>query len=244
MRRPAGFAAAKKTVVQRETCPSKNLQRMNRKHLRLVLILVLTLVVGIKIDRRLGQHSETESPSQASGAMKPDSDGARGTQAVGGSNESHIDARTRELQRLESKRASFCREHEDESNIYYDFIIASPSPSESREMMTHIVGASGVDQNWFDHQLESLSQQLQDDFFFTGSTSSSYHLSICYSKSTGRGDYSVVGIDDLAFKDDGTPHSLSGEYTTVWIGRPFFFDKPWRFSHLIQMDLHQEKPDP
>jgi hypothetical protein len=141
------------------------------------------------------------------------------------------------LQAGEAKRTSFCREYEDENNIYFDFLIKAPTKEEAREILQVAGSARGRTQDWFTQQPIAWNAKLQEEFLFTGDCAH-YQVSISYSKKTRRGDLSVMGIKegDLKLIPGELPESSSGKYQVVFLGRPFEFDGNWRFKHLLEMD--------
>jgi hypothetical protein len=141
------------------------------------------------------------------------------------------------LQKNEGDRTSFCREYEDENNIYFDFLIKSPNLEESRTILNVAASAPGMTKDWFTKQSIAWNARLQEEFLFTGDCSH-YHVSISYSKTTGRGDFSVMGIEagDLHYIPGDLPISLSGKYKTIFLGRSFKFNENWRFKHLLELN--------
>jgi hypothetical protein len=139
------------------------------------------------------------------------------------------------LQQEELNRIHSCSEREDDSYIYYEFVISLPTMDQQKRINKIIKSTKGRTKDWFSDNVISWQQELHDEFTLPGQFKW-FAVSVKWPKLSTDGQYTIVGIeqDKFGYDENGNPASSDGKVNIVRMGVMFDTQKDWRFSHILK----------
>ena len=141
-----------------------------------------------------------------------------------------------QLKALESRRVSYCREVESDSKILHNFVVDSPSESESQAIQKLIQSLKGLTRDK-DGRVISWQTYLRDEFLFPEEFKKCI-ISVEFIKESRGGYYTVTGLHEgkLMMREGNAPVSSDGVVNYIVSSVRFSYDTSWRFSHLLELE--------